>query len=92
MDQFGKVSEVPKRLAPRFDTFREVFLKSGNLCPFPGCGALMISEVGTFIGQLCHIEAAEEGSERFNPGMTNVERLSAPNLMLMYDEADEGRS
>ncbi|NNC18609.1 hypothetical protein HJC22_23115 [Corallococcus exiguus] len=38
---------------------------------------------GTFIGQVCHIEAAEEGGERFNPAMTNEERRSVKNLMLM---------
>jgi hypothetical protein len=38
---------------------------------------------GDFIGQLCHIEAAEEGGERFNPSMTNDERRAVANLMLM---------
>jgi hypothetical protein len=77
------MSETPKRLKPTFETFRELFLKSGNLCAFPGCTALMMNEDGLFIGQLCHIEAAEPGGERFNPSMTNEERRSAPNLLLM---------
>jgi hypothetical protein len=77
------VSDSAKRLAPRYETFRELFLKSGNLCAFPGCDTLMMNEDGLFIGQLCHIEAAEEGGERFNPNMTNEERRSASNLMLM---------
>ncbi|MFY1824453.1 NACHT domain-containing protein [Myxococcus fulvus] len=38
---------------------------------------------GTFLGQVCHIEAAEEGGERFNINMTNEERRSFANLMLM---------
>jgi len=42
-----------------------------------------VGEEGNFIGQLCHIEAAEPGGERFNPRMTNEERRAAPNLMLM---------
>jgi hypothetical protein len=75
--------ETPKRLKPDFRTFRELFLKSGNLCAFPGCTALMMNEGGVFIGQLCHIEAAEPGGERFNPDMTNEQRRSASNLMLM---------
>jgi hypothetical protein len=75
--------EIVKRLAPRGETLRELFLKSGNLCAFPGCGALMMDIDGTFIGQLCHIEAADEGGERFNPSMSNEERRSAANLMLM---------
>jgi hypothetical protein len=75
--------EIPKRLKPSFATFRALFLKSGNLCAFPGCDALVMNEAGLFIGQLCHIEAAEPGGERFNPNMTNEERRSASNLMLM---------
>lgn len=43
----------------------------------------MMSADGVFIGQLCHIEAAEPGGERFNANMTNEQRRSAPNLMLM---------
>lgn len=75
--------EVVKRLAPKPETLRELFLKSGNLCAFAGCGALMMNAKGVFIGQLCHIEAAEEGGERFNPAMTNEDRRKTSNLMLM---------
>lgn len=76
----------PKRLAPKPETLRELFLKSGNLCAFPNCTALMMNEHGVFIGQLCHIEAAEKGGPRFNPKMTNEERGAASNLMLMCYE------
>ena len=65
------MSEVVKRLAPRGETLRELFLKSGNLCAFPGCASLMMNAEGVFVGQVCHIEAAEVGGERFNPSMTN---------------------
>lgn len=77
------MSEKPKRLAPKTETLRELFLKSGNLCAYPGCGALMMNVDGVFIGQLCHIEAAEEGGERFNPQMTNEDRRHISNLILM---------
>ena len=43
----------------------------------------MMDIQGDFIGQLCHIEAAEEGGERFNASMTNEERRAVANLMLM---------
>ena len=46
----------------------------------------MMNLDGVFIGQICHIEAAEEGGERFNPAMTNEQRRSAANLMLMCYE------
>ncbi|WP_207105766.1 hypothetical protein [Sphingomonas sp. CFBP 8760] len=77
------VTEKAKRLTPKSQTLREVFLKSGNLCAFPGCGALMMDAEGTFIGQVCHIEAAEDDGERFNVAMTNEARRQAANLMLM---------
>lgn len=76
-------SEKAKRLTPKGDTLRELFLKSGNLCAFPGCGQLMMDAEGTFIGQVCHIEAAEDDGERFNKYMTNEARRHVSNLMLM---------
>ena len=77
------MAEIPKRLSPRLDTIRELCLKCGNLCAYPGCTELMMTDDGVLIGQLCHIEAAEPGGERFNPNMTNEERRSAANLMFM---------
>jgi hypothetical protein len=75
-----------KRLKPTPETLREIFLKSGNLCAFPGCMSLMMNREGVFIGQVCHIEAAEEGGERFNTGMTEEDRRAFGNLMLMCYE------
>ena len=81
-----KIKETPKRLRPTSETLRELFLKSGNLCAFPNCTALMMNEEGHFIGQVCHIEAAEKGGPRFNSKMTNEQRRAAQNLMLMCYE------
>jgi hypothetical protein len=72
-----------KRKALDKDTLRELFLKCGNQCAFPDCTEVMINRDGVFVGQICHIEAAEEGGERFNPDMTDNERAAFPNLMLM---------
>lgn len=80
------MAETPKRLAPKGETLRELFLKSGNICAFPGCARLMMNAEGVFIGNLCHIEAAELGGERFNASMSNEERRSFANLMLMCYE------
>lgn len=52
------MAEGAKRLAAKSETLRELFLRSGNLCTYPGCNRLMLSESGKFVGQLCHIEAA----------------------------------
>jgi hypothetical protein len=78
-----KAEEVPKRLAPTQETLRALFLKSGNLCAYPGCAHLMMNADGVFVGQICHIEAAEKGGPRFNASSTNEERRRIENLMLM---------
>lgn len=78
--------EVPKRLAPTRETIRELYLKSGNRCAFPGCKKALFNGKGVFVGQLCHIEAAEPGGERFNKNQTNEQRRHPSNLFLMcYD-------
>lgn len=82
---FGEydVAVVAKRLAPTKDTVFRLGAKSGNECAFPGCQARMFDNAGLMIGQICHIEAAEEGGPRFNPGQTNEQRRHVSNLMLM---------
>ena len=78
--------EVPKRLEPTGEVLRELFLKSGNLCAFPGCKSFMMNEEGVFVGQICHIEAAIPGGERFNEKASNEQRREIGNLMLMCYE------
>lgn len=77
------MAEVVKRLAPTKDTVFQLGAKSGNECAFPGCPARMFDAGGTMIGQICHIEAAERGGERFNELMTNEQRRHISNLVLM---------
>jgi len=77
------MTEAVKRLEPRKDTLRELFLKSGNECAYPGCTHKIISSSGVFLAQICHIEAANEGGERFNQSLTNEQRRSFENLILM---------
>lgn len=78
--------ETPKRLAPTRETLRELYLKSGNRCAFPGCQKSLFNGKGMFVGQICHIEAAEPGGVRFNKRQTNEQRRLASNLSLMcYD-------
>lgn len=74
------------RLAPTRDTLRQLYTLSGNQCAFPGCSSMMFNRDGNFVGQICHIEAASEGGERFNPNMTNEQRRSYQNLVLMCYE------
>ncbi len=74
--------EETKRLAPTPSTLRELYLKSGNICAMPDCHKLIVDENG-FCGEVAHIAAAEENGERFDKNMTNEERRSFENLMLL---------
>jgi len=72
-----------KRLMPDKGVLRELYLKSGNQCAFPGCHEVMIDSQGHFVGEICHIEGAMPGGERFNPKQSNEERRAFSNLMLL---------
>lgn len=75
--------EKVKRISPTATTLRELYILSGNRCAFPGCNHEIIDEKGTLVAELCHIEAAMPGGERFNPKMTNEERAQAANLLFL---------
>ncbi len=84
------------RLTPKTEVIRHLFAVSGNQCAFPSCAHELISEKGTFVAQICHIEAAEKGGERYNKNQTDEERRAFSNLILMCyrhhretDEVDE---
>ncbi|MBS6180987.1 MAG: hypothetical protein KH921_09395 [Erysipelotrichaceae bacterium] len=80
------MGENAKRLGIKVDVLRELYMKSGNQCAFPDCHHSMIDDSGNFVGQICHIEAASEGGPRFNPKMTDEDRRSFDNLILLcYD-------
>ncbi|MDX1366809.1 hypothetical protein [Pseudomonas sp.] len=72
-----------KRLNPKWDTRRQLFLLSMNRCAFPNCTHNIIDQYGHFIGEICHIEAANEDGERFNPNQSNEARRHISNLLLM---------
>jgi hypothetical protein len=78
-----KHDQRPKRLVPKADVLRSVYLLSGNVCAYPGCTNVLINRDGVMIGEICHIEAAEAGGPRFNHGMTNEERRAASNLLML---------
>lgn len=74
------------RLSIKPEIARSLFALSGNKCAFPGCNCKIISDNNTFIAQLCHIEAANEGGPRYNLSQTDEERRSAANLLLLCYE------
>ncbi|MBY5920794.1 hypothetical protein [Ferrimonas balearica] len=71
------------RLAPKTDVLRALFARSGNQCAFPGCTQPLINEKNKFIAQVCHIEAASDGGERFNPDGNDEHRRSYENLLIL---------
>lgn len=71
------------RLTPKIEVLRALFARSGNQCAFPGCTQPLINHKNKFIGQICHIEAALPGGERYNPSQSDEVRRSYSNLLLM---------
>lgn len=71
------------RKKPTYPTLRALYVNSGNQCAFPGCTQPLINRKLQYIGQTCHIEAAEPGGERYNPDSDDEERRSYENLLLL---------
>jgi hypothetical protein len=44
---------------------------------------VLVNHKAQWVGEVCHIEAALPGGERFNKAMTNEERRHRSNLLLM---------
>ena len=71
------------RIAPTRETLIALFAKSGNVCAFPGCTHELVTLRNIFVGQICHIEAANPGGQRFNLNSTDEQRRSFENLLLL---------
>lgn len=71
------------RKKPSDNTIKKLFGLSGNQCAFPDCGQHMVDINGTVTGQICHIEAAETGGQRYSQIQNDEERRSFENLVLM---------
>lgn len=83
-DYFSQaMNETPKRLSPSKETLNLLFARSGNCCAFPDCSHLLIDEDDQFIAQVCHIEAALPGGERYNKLSDNESRRKPENLLLL---------
>lgn len=64
-------------------TIKRLYALSGNRCAFPDCQVVFINtESNLNLSNICHIEDAEVGG-RFNPKMTDKERASFENLILL---------
>jgi len=65
-------------------TIKRLYSLSGNQCAFPSCSSTFTSpENDTNLSNICHIAGAEKGGERYDPKMTDKERASYNNLILL---------
>lgn len=71
------------RLSIKTQTLRNLAIKSKNQCAFPGCSHPILNSFDDYIAELCHIEAAEPGGQRYNPGQSDEDRRSIENLLFM---------
>jgi hypothetical protein len=71
------------RLTPTTDIIRALFARSGNQCAFPGCTHSLINPKNQFIAQICHIESAQPGGERYNKNQDDESRRGYDNLILL---------
>jgi len=75
--------ETPKRLTPRAEVTRRLYLASGNRCAFPQCEEALMRPDAVLVGEIAHIEGALPDSKRFNAKMSNEQRRNYDNLLLM---------
>lgn len=64
-------------------TLKKLFSLSGNICTFTECNSKIIDEFESVIGEICHIEGENPTSARYNPDMSDDQRNSFENLMLL---------
>jgi len=74
-------------------TIKRLFGLSGNQCSFPGCSKRLVTHANAKDSNICHIEAANPGGERFNPDMSDAQRADYDNLILLciqhHDETND---
>ncbi|WP_281234841.1 hypothetical protein [Flavobacterium gelatinilyticum] len=71
------------RLPLKPTVIKRLFAVSKNECAYPSCKNVIVDKFGTVIGEICHIEAAEVGGERYNHDSNDEYRRSFDNLILL---------
>ena len=74
---------MAKRKQPTEQTLKRLFSRSGNRCAFPDCNKIIAMDEGHLVGEVCHIEAASKGGERYNHQQSDEERRSFENLIIL---------
>lgn len=74
-------------------TIKRLFGRSGNQCAFSVCNRMLTNDKNAKDSNICHIEAANDGGERYNPNMSDAQRADYPNLILLcvqhHDETND---
>ena len=68
---------------PTKKTIKKLFALSGNICAFPGCSSPIIESAGTVIGEICHIQAKNNGGPRYNASLSTKECNAFEKLILL---------
>ena len=80
-----KSNNASRKQAPSSDIVKKLFQLSGNKCTFPKCKKKLVDDDGYLRGEICSIESNERGQPHFNPKLSDDERLSFDNLILLCD-------
>ncbi len=70
------------RLDPSTTTVTKLVLAAAAKCGFPDCKQQLIVD-DQLIADICHIQAASPGGERYNPSQTDQERRAYDNLIIL---------
>ena len=73
------------RKPPSPSIVKKLFALSGNLCTSPECNNKLIED-NVVLGEICHIEAAEENGPRYNTNSDDEYRRSFQNLLLLCEK------
>lgn len=71
------------RKSPSSETLKLLYVRSGNECSYPDCDHPIFNDNGLYIAQLCHINAANDGGQRFDKFQSDEERRAPENLLFM---------
>ena len=70
------------------NTIKRLYGLSGNVCANPNCRKPLITE-NNHIGEIAHICAASPDGSRYDPNMTDDERRSIDNLLLLCESCNK---
>jgi hypothetical protein len=74
---------MAKRPSLSTPVVKGLFAYSGNQCAIPTCQNQLVDVSGTILGNIAHICAASPGGARYDTNMTEAERHSASNLLIL---------